>query len=157
VSVIPLQRDRGGLFFLHRPPGLHPPGVSALQGLNPLETVFHEEERSTCARGLVGSRAVGDDLAAHGQKKHLFLELVRGYPHVALYPRIARIVCATGAQVEYKDVVAPFETGHKLFWGYPPHVLWPKGKGWSEALRLRDEARRAILAGCGEPDLASLR
>ena len=36
-------------------------------------------------------------------------------------------------------------------------ALWPKGKGWSEALRLRDEARRAILAGCGEPDGASSR
>ena len=33
--------------------------------------------------------------------------------------------------------------------------VWPRGSGWSEALRLRDEARRAILAGCGEPDAAS--
>jgi len=30
--------------------------------------------------------------------------------------------------------------------------LPPRGPGWSEALALRDEARRAILAHCGEPD-----
>ncbi len=31
----------------------------------------------------------------------------------------------------------------------------PQGSGWSEALRLRNEARRAILEYCGEPDLSS--
>ena len=30
--------------------------------------------------------------------------------------------------------------------------LAPRGGGWSDALALRDEARRAILARCGEPD-----
>ncbi len=30
----------------------------------------------------------------------------------------------------------------------------PQGDGWSAALRLRDAARAAILADCGEPDLA---
>jgi 1-acyl-sn-glycerol-3-phosphate acyltransferase len=30
--------------------------------------------------------------------------------------------------------------------------LAPRGSGWSDALALRDEARRAILAHCGEPD-----
>lgn len=30
--------------------------------------------------------------------------------------------------------------------------LFPRDTGWSEVLRLRDEARRAILADCGEPD-----
>ena len=30
--------------------------------------------------------------------------------------------------------------------------LPPRGPGWSEALALRNEARRAILAHCGEPD-----
>jgi 1-acyl-sn-glycerol-3-phosphate acyltransferase len=30
--------------------------------------------------------------------------------------------------------------------------LSPRGAGWSDALALRDEARRAILARCGEPD-----
>jgi 1-acyl-sn-glycerol-3-phosphate acyltransferase len=30
--------------------------------------------------------------------------------------------------------------------------LAPRGSGWSDALALRDEARRAILARCGEPD-----
>ncbi len=33
--------------------------------------------------------------------------------------------------------------------------LEPRGSGWNEVLRLRDEARRAILAECGEPDAAS--
>ena len=30
--------------------------------------------------------------------------------------------------------------------------LAPRGSGWSDALALRDVARRAILAHCGEPD-----
>jgi 1-acyl-sn-glycerol-3-phosphate acyltransferase len=30
--------------------------------------------------------------------------------------------------------------------------LAPRGSGWSDALALRDAARRAILAHCGEPD-----
>jgi len=30
--------------------------------------------------------------------------------------------------------------------------LWPRGPGWTDALALRDETRRAILAHCGEPD-----
>jgi hypothetical protein len=33
--------------------------------------------------------------------------------------------------------------------------LEPRGAGWSDALALRDEARRAILAHCGEPDRAA--
>jgi 1-acyl-sn-glycerol-3-phosphate acyltransferase len=32
--------------------------------------------------------------------------------------------------------------------------LWPRGSAWSDALALRDEARRAILAHCGEAELA---
>ena len=30
--------------------------------------------------------------------------------------------------------------------------ILPRDTGWNEVLRLRDEARRAILADCGEPD-----
>ena len=33
----------------------------------------------------------------------------------------------------------------------------PQASGWSEAVRLRDEARTAILAACGEPDLGQGR
>jgi hypothetical protein len=33
----------------------------------------------------------------------------------------------------------------------PP--LAPDGRDWDAAVRLRDRARAAILAGCGEPDL----
>jgi len=39
----------------------------------------------------------------------------------------------------------------EVFIGAP---LWPKAKGWEEALRLRDEARKTILEHCGEPELA---
>ncbi len=35
--------------------------------------------------------------------------------------------------------------------------LVPRDTGWTEVLRLRDEARRAILADCGEPDAAAVR
>ena len=34
--------------------------------------------------------------------------------------------------------------------------ITPQGSGWEEAIRLRDKARRAILAHCGEPDLEEL-
>ncbi|OGA60859.1 MAG: hypothetical protein A3G81_24085 [Betaproteobacteria bacterium RIFCSPLOWO2_12_FULL_65_14] len=30
--------------------------------------------------------------------------------------------------------------------------VWPRGPAWSDAVALRDETRRAILAHCGEPD-----
>ncbi|MFN8009464.1 MAG: lysophospholipid acyltransferase family protein [Terriglobia bacterium] len=29
-------------------------------------------------------------------------------------------------------------------------LIWPQGQGWAEMVRLRDEVRREILAGCGE-------
>jgi hypothetical protein len=32
----------------------------------------------------------------------------------------------------------------------------PSGTDFASVLRLRDEARKAILAGCGEPDLGEL-
>ena len=32
--------------------------------------------------------------------------------------------------------------------------LWPRGADWRDALALRDAARKAILARCGEPDRA---
>ena len=35
-------------------------------------------------------------------------------------------------------------------------AIMPSGKDFASVLRLRDEARRAILAGCGEPDLGEL-
>jgi acyl carrier protein len=38
----------------------------------------------------------------------------------------------------------------EVFIGAP---LWPKGEGWNDALRLRDEARKSILEHCGEPEL----
>jgi 1-acyl-sn-glycerol-3-phosphate acyltransferase len=34
--------------------------------------------------------------------------------------------------------------------------IMPAGKDFASLLRLRDEARKAVLAGCGEPDLAEL-
>ena len=34
--------------------------------------------------------------------------------------------------------------------------IMPSGKDFASVLRLRDEARRVILAGCGEPDLGEL-
>ena len=34
--------------------------------------------------------------------------------------------------------------------------IMPSGKDFTSVLRLRDEARKAVLAGCGEPDLAEL-
>jgi hypothetical protein len=34
--------------------------------------------------------------------------------------------------------------------------IMPSGKDFVSVLRLRDEARKAVLAGCGEPDLAEL-
>ena len=40
----------------------------------------------------------------------------------------------------------------EVFIGAP---LWPRGKGWAEALRLRDAAREAILERCGEPELSA--
>ncbi len=40
----------------------------------------------------------------------------------------------------------------ELYIGAP---AWPRGPGWKDALALRDEARRAILAHCGEPDRAA--
>jgi 1-acyl-sn-glycerol-3-phosphate acyltransferase len=46
----------------------------------------------------------------------------------------------------------PRRHGVEVIVGAP---LVPRDTGWSEALRLRDEARRAILAGCGEPDAAA--
>ena len=35
-------------------------------------------------------------------------------------------------------------------------AIMPSGKDFASVLRLRDEARQAILAGCGEPDLGEL-
>jgi hypothetical protein len=32
----------------------------------------------------------------------------------------------------------------------------PAGKDFAAVLRLRDEARKVVLAGCGEPDLGEL-
>ena len=34
--------------------------------------------------------------------------------------------------------------------------IMPAGKDFASVLRLRDEARQAVLAGCGEPDLGEL-
>jgi 1-acyl-sn-glycerol-3-phosphate acyltransferase len=31
--------------------------------------------------------------------------------------------------------------------------LWPEGRDWQAAVRLRDAARERILRHCGEPDL----
>jgi hypothetical protein len=39
----------------------------------------------------------------------------------------------------------------EVFIGRP---IPPRGAGWSDALALRDAARAAILARCGETDLA---
>jgi acyl carrier protein len=36
------------------------------------------------------------------------------------------------------------------------NTIMPSGKDFASVLRLRDEARRAVLAACGEPDLAEL-
>jgi 1-acyl-sn-glycerol-3-phosphate acyltransferase len=33
--------------------------------------------------------------------------------------------------------------------------LWPRGPAWSDAVALRDQTRRTILAQCGEPDRAA--
>ena len=35
-------------------------------------------------------------------------------------------------------------------------AIMPSGTDFASVLRLRDEARQAILAGCGEPDLGEL-
>ena len=36
------------------------------------------------------------------------------------------------------------------------NAIMPSGKDFASVLRLREEARKAVLAGCGEPDLAEL-
>jgi hypothetical protein len=36
------------------------------------------------------------------------------------------------------------------------NAIMPSGKDFASVLRLPDEARQAVLAGCGEPDLGEL-
>jgi 1-acyl-sn-glycerol-3-phosphate acyltransferase len=67
-----------------------------------------------------------------------------GRPVVPVALRGTRSVLRAGSWLPRR---APVE----VFIGRP---IPPRGAGWSDALALRDAARAAILARCGETDLA---
>ena len=67
-----------------------------------------------------------------------------GRPVVPVALRGTRSVLRDGSWLPRRSPV-------EAFIGAP---LEPRGAGWTDALVLRDEARRAILAHCGEPDRA---
>jgi len=65
-----------------------------------------------------------------------------GRPVVPVALRATRSVLREGSWLPRRQPV-------EVFIGAP---LAPRGAGWSDAVSLRDETRRAILAHCGEPD-----
>ena len=70
--------------------------------------------------------------------------MTAGAPVIPVAIRGTRSVLRDGQWLPHRGIVQVIVT--------PP--LAPEGRDWAAAVRLRDRSRAAILAACGEPDLA---